>query len=520
MADFYINFTTGDDATGDGSSGNPWKTHAKAISEVTEATTIHAAAGTYDEDGVGGTDSTQILSKPEITFSPTGSVTWQVGDNANGGLDIRNTNVTFLGDSSNSYTVEVPSAIPGTSNTTIKCGPASLSVDRGFTASYLTVTGASDDGLSITGDTWVWMVRLDNCLFVGNGEDGYSPHQNVVSYVRNCTFTANAAGAALGAGTTWYGENNAYYSNAAGTRKSNFSIYSQGSGYERGSRMYGTGMDTQIMLGSATFGDQSFLFDKIQVYGSSNYWIKMQGAITNRQTAKFRSCHFGGSIASAGIQDTTTSAATQGKVTINAESCVFDVDAAGVMLVRAEARSAAAVQRYRFDNCVFRNRSSTGYGVWTGLNVVADYIHINNCVIKAGTTGSVWAVNGPNYTTTSGHNVLNGQTVYSSCSAQAGDTTGDADINGYYFPDVQGNCDIGTGLETARAIGSYDLYGRPKLGNDDVRGAVYPQTNGNMMLPMQLSVGDSTSLVGLWGDDESNIPTTSFVHIASTRVIS
>ncbi len=47
-ADYYV-ATTGSDASGDGSAGNPWKTIAYAISQVVADDVIHVAAGTYDE---------------------------------------------------------------------------------------------------------------------------------------------------------------------------------------------------------------------------------------------------------------------------------------------------------------------------------------------------------------------------------------------------------------------------------------------------------------------------------------
>src|SRR5690606_7327633 len=45
---YYIS-TTGNDATGDGSIGSPWKTLYKATSVVTSGNIIHVNAGTYTE---------------------------------------------------------------------------------------------------------------------------------------------------------------------------------------------------------------------------------------------------------------------------------------------------------------------------------------------------------------------------------------------------------------------------------------------------------------------------------------
>lgn len=46
MATYYIS-TTGDDGTGDGSSGNPWATFAHAYDNSVDTDTINVAAGTY-----------------------------------------------------------------------------------------------------------------------------------------------------------------------------------------------------------------------------------------------------------------------------------------------------------------------------------------------------------------------------------------------------------------------------------------------------------------------------------------
>ena len=48
-ADYYV-ATTGNDTTGNGSLGNPWRTIQYAIRNVTNGSTIHVAAGTYSEN--------------------------------------------------------------------------------------------------------------------------------------------------------------------------------------------------------------------------------------------------------------------------------------------------------------------------------------------------------------------------------------------------------------------------------------------------------------------------------------
>lgn len=48
-ADYYVS-TTGNDTTGDGSSGNPWATIQFAINRVSAGDTIHIAVGNYTEN--------------------------------------------------------------------------------------------------------------------------------------------------------------------------------------------------------------------------------------------------------------------------------------------------------------------------------------------------------------------------------------------------------------------------------------------------------------------------------------
>lgn len=50
MANYYI-ATTGNDTTGNGSSGNPWATISKAVASSTAGDTIVMAAGTYTQSG-------------------------------------------------------------------------------------------------------------------------------------------------------------------------------------------------------------------------------------------------------------------------------------------------------------------------------------------------------------------------------------------------------------------------------------------------------------------------------------
>jgi len=76
--DYYVS-TTGNDTTGDGSEGNPWRTIKHAISQAVSGDTIHVASGTYVESGqividksltIIGDPSSKPVIKPD---SDTGS---------------------------------------------------------------------------------------------------------------------------------------------------------------------------------------------------------------------------------------------------------------------------------------------------------------------------------------------------------------------------------------------------------------------------------------------------------------
>ena len=48
--DYYV-ATTGNDTTGDGSAGNPWRTVTYGLGKVVSGDTLHVGPGTYDEAG-------------------------------------------------------------------------------------------------------------------------------------------------------------------------------------------------------------------------------------------------------------------------------------------------------------------------------------------------------------------------------------------------------------------------------------------------------------------------------------
>ena len=128
--------------------------------------------------------------------------------------------------------------------------------------------------------------------------------------------------------------------------------------------------------------------------------------------------------------------------------------------------SAAAGNAMGLTNC---HLDATLYGLASG-NANATWT-IRNTII-AGATGDV-AAQGGVYGAASGYNLY----LHSSpgWTKKSTDTVGSAQIDALAVPYERGNCDVGKGDPSARALGSLDLYGRPKLRQGDVIGPVYPQ---------------------------------------------
>ena len=71
---YYVNASTGNDTTGDGSQGAPWATIGKAFSSVpsNENNTVYIAPGTYDREGTGNQKTME--SGYTTTFQAQGPV--------------------------------------------------------------------------------------------------------------------------------------------------------------------------------------------------------------------------------------------------------------------------------------------------------------------------------------------------------------------------------------------------------------------------------------------------------------
>ena len=111
-ADRYVNGTTGNDITGDGTVGNPWQTIQHAIDNSSDNDVIHVAAGTYTEDLA----IPSGLDNLEIVGAGTGSSIIQGVDRLAYTLfPLADPNIEILGDGTaiHDFTIKNPSWVDG-----------------------------------------------------------------------------------------------------------------------------------------------------------------------------------------------------------------------------------------------------------------------------------------------------------------------------------------------------------------------------------------------------------------------
>lgn len=97
MATYYI-ATTGNDTTGDGSSGNPWLTLAKFLSSSTSGDTCICGAGTYTFATATIASRTIYAASPSAPaiFNATGAVVWTVTSSTIRNCKFTNTGTTMF----------------------------------------------------------------------------------------------------------------------------------------------------------------------------------------------------------------------------------------------------------------------------------------------------------------------------------------------------------------------------------------------------------------------------------------
>ena len=101
---YYVDANNGNDAGGDGSEGNPWKTITKALSEVSgsasDTAVIHVRAGNYSPHmGPGGHEEFPLNMKSYVSIEGTGHADVTIdADNGNPAIECRDvTHVTISG---------------------------------------------------------------------------------------------------------------------------------------------------------------------------------------------------------------------------------------------------------------------------------------------------------------------------------------------------------------------------------------------------------------------------------------
>lgn len=77
----YVNATKGDDSTGKGTEGSPYKTVGKALENIEDNATVYLADGNYSTYAADKSEQAKYCAGKTVTFVGTGakSVNWQIG---------------------------------------------------------------------------------------------------------------------------------------------------------------------------------------------------------------------------------------------------------------------------------------------------------------------------------------------------------------------------------------------------------------------------------------------------------
>jgi len=202
LNDAYVS-TTGNDATGDGTSSNPYATIQKALDNVVSGGTVHLKAGTYTGTGNYGSTITRNVKivgdgQKSTTINAAGS-----GNifTINSGLNVVITNLTFA----NGTTTTNGGAIKNSgtlniTNCTFTGNRATSSGGAIYNAGSLTVSNSTFIGNTAASAAGIYnygTLNVTSSVFTGNNGTTFAGavfgDTAKVTYLSNCTFTNNKA---------------------------------------------------------------------------------------------------------------------------------------------------------------------------------------------------------------------------------------------------------------------------------------------------------------------------------------
>ncbi len=176
-ATIYSNYTSGNDTTGAGTSGNPYKTFHKAYTVASSGDTIDL----------------------------TGTFNWanadETGDLSTSGYTLTTDNLTIRGQGANATIIQAASTIATTDRRVFTMNAASTTFS-GLTIRHGNTSNGGCFILSVAGTTTLNTVAVDRCNASIHGGAFYNTTSNTNVVASNSSFTGNTAGFS-GGGFFW-----------------------------------------------------------------------------------------------------------------------------------------------------------------------------------------------------------------------------------------------------------------------------------------------------------------------------
>ncbi len=512
MVDYYVD-PAGNDGD-NGGVGDPWASMGHAAGQMTDTDVLYVNAGAYTEPAGPGPQILFDIDSEVITLSTGATFDVSNINAASHAMLIDSADVTLTAtaaapliiDGATTFADQLLSFTNGTivaSNVEVKrnttaanhSGFGAIGHAGGPTVVTLTSCNANNigqDGYTAIGTGGAVTLVCDTCIAHDCVEDGFTAHNNTSMTTSHCTSYDNGAGFSPAYSATWVSWHDYAYANTSATRGN---LYMIGGADAKVTALHLGGASNQHITVSggvnsasvATFNRMVIEDASSTADGTAGSWIDCVNAAadTFSFTITFDQCYFGGQISNHGIDD--TNAGGDGKlIYMTFNSCVFQ-SATGsttgkyAMVSRASRGTTIALN----NTLIIHDAPAVGNGLF--LIDAANDVVARNCIIQCSAAGST-GISGAGYGNQSGYNIVDAATEYAGgASAQTGDQSVTADIDPVmFFPTRYGNCDIGRGNPTVRALGDHDYYGRPKLRADaDSIGPVYPQNDSalNMILP-------------------------------------